>query len=206
MTTVPPKPNLLEIAQKQREVKMLEKIQRGNPLTQSEMKELARYQNGGASSNLAESQEQVAKVFKVTSRTVANWVKEGMPVTKDGQYDLLEIQSWRFHRRFSKDADGKEVDWDAKYREFKARIEEGKFLTMIGQLISMQEVEDGLIQISTEIKRALLSLPRSLAPRLGGLEPREIEKVIRERVEEVINLFAKDRIFQKNEKTKDMDG
>ena len=199
----PTKPNLLEIAQKQREVKMLEKIQKGIPLTQAEMKELAKYQNGEVSPGIVQSQEQVAKVFEVTSRTVANWVKDGMPITKDGFYDLVEIQSWRFHRHNSRGSKDKDIDWDAKYREYKARLEESKFKAMIGELVPMREVEAGLIEISIAIKRALLSLPRTVAPRLTGLEPREIETIIRERVEEIINLFAQDKIF--NDKTKNLD-
>jgi len=189
----PSKPNLLEIAQKQREVKMLEKIQRGIPLTQSEMKELAKYQNGDIAPGTVTSIEQVAKVFEVTPRTVSNWVKEGMP-KKDNRYDLVEIQSWRFHRRHAT-KNGEEINWDAKYREYKARLEEGKFKAMIGELVPMREVESGLIEVSIAIKRALLSLPRTVAPRLVGLEPREIEGIIRERVEEIIKLFATDKVF-----------
>lgn len=203
------KPNLIEIAKKQREVKLIEKMQMGIPLSQSEMKELARYQEGGSSPGILDNQEQVAKVFRVSLRTVANWVKNGMPVTKEGRYDIVEIQAWKFHRNNKKTAGGEDDDWDAKYREYKAKLEQIKFKTTIGELIPMREVEAGLIQISIAVKRALLSLPRSVAPRLVGLESREIEIIIRGRIEEIITLFAQNKIFKKNvktrEKAKDLD-
>ena len=209
MTDAINKPNLIEIAKKQREVKLIEKMQKGIPLSQSEMKELAKYQDGGSLPGILDSQDQVAKVFRVTSRTVANWVKDGMPVTKEGRYDIVEIQTWRFHKKNKKRTGDEDDDWDAKYREYKAKLEQIKFKTTIGELIPMREVEAGLIQISIAIKRALLALPRSVAPRLVGLESREIENILRERVEEIINLFAQDNIFKKDdkaqEKTKNLD-
>lgn len=201
------KPNLLEIARQQRHVKIIEKMQMGMPLTQSEMKELAKYEGGESSPGIVDSQEQVAKVFRVSVRTVANWAKDGMPVTKEGRYDIVEIQAWKFHKGRKKG--NQNDDWDAKYREYKAKLEEIKLKTTIGELIAMREVEAGLVEISIAIKRALLALPRSVAPRLVGLEPREMEGIIRERVEEIINLFAQDKIFKKDDKsqeqTKNMD-
>jgi len=206
----PNKPNLLEIAKKQREVKLIEKMQKGMALTPSEMKELAKYQDGGSLPGVLSTQDQVAQVFRVSTRTVANWAKDGMPVTKEGHYDILEIQTWKFNK--GRKSTGKNDDWDATYREYKAKVEQIKFKTMIAELISMREVEDGLVQVSIAIKRALLSLPRMVAPRLVGLEVREIENILRERVEEIINIFAKDQIFKKGksddsdgEKTKDLD-
>ncbi len=211
-TNVNDKPNLLEIARQQRHVKIIEKMQRGISLTQAEIKELAKYEGGDSSPGIVENQENVAKLFCVSTRTIANWAKDGMPVTKDGRYNIIEIQAWRFDKANKQRAGNKKSpeDWLLRYREFKAKLEEIKLKTTIGELVSKREVEAGLIQISIAIKRALLALPRAVAPRLVGLEPREMEGIIRERVEEIINLFAQDRIFKKDdkaqEKTKDMDG
>lgn len=187
------------MARKRRHVKILEKLHKGDAPTKSEIKELADYEGGEPDPGIVDNQDQVAHVFGVSVRTVANWVKDGMPVMKDGKYDIAEIQAWRFlkkggNKKASKTSKNGE-NWDSKYREYKARFEEIRLKQALGELVSKREVETGLIQISIAIKRALLSLPRSVAPRLMGLEPREIEKVLRQSVEDIINLFAQDKIF-----------
>ena len=215
-TNDPKKPDILELARRSRHVKILEKLQRGIPPTQAELKELVKYEGGSElGPGILENQEQVAKVFSVSLRTVSYWAREGMPVRGDGKYDIKQIQGWRFKRSEQKPNAKKAYEnWDAKYREYKARLEEIKLKTAIGELVSRREVEAGLVQISIVIKRALLSLPRAVSPRLVGLETREIESIIRERVEEIINLFAKDEIFGESnsrnikgrEKAKNLDG
>ena len=215
-TNEPKKLDILEVARRSRHVKILEKLQRGIAPTQAELKELIKYEGGSdLGPGILESQEQVAKVFSVSLRTVSYWTREGMPVRSDGKYDITQIQGWRFKRSEKKPNARKAYeDWDAKYREYKARREEIKLKLTEGELVSRREVEGGLVQISIAIKRALLALPRAVSPRLVGLETREIETIIRERVEEIINLFAKDEIFGESnnrnakgrKKAKNMDG
>ena len=213
---VPPKPDILKIARSRRHLKMMESLQQGKTLSIAEIRELAQYEGGESNPLVLETQEYVAKVFKVTVRTVRNWIESGMPVAKDGRYDLSEIVAWKFMRDIKQFSDEKKegIDWLTEYRKYKAKNEESKHKLTKRDLISKHEVEEGLVQVSIAIKRALLSLPRSIAPRLIGLEAREIEAVLRERVEEIINLFAKDLIFGKSrrrvkkgdQKTEDMDG
>ena len=78
-----------------------------------------------------------------------------------------------------------------------ARIE---VATKKGELVKMSEVEAGLIQVSMAIKMALLRLPTILAPRLQGLEPRHIEKEVREQIETIIDSISKEKIFATREK------
>lgn len=217
MTEAVNKPDVVKIAKSRRHLKMMEDLQQGKTLTPAQIRELAEYEGGGESDpGILATQDQVAKVFRVTVRTVRYWVQSGMPVMKNGRYDLAEIVAWKFIRDQSLLTEGRKNgdDWVGLYRECKAKIEEIKLWTIKGNVIPKQEVERGLVQVSIAIKRALLALPRSIAPRLVGLEPREIEAVLRERVEEIINLFAKELIFGKTgkpggkagKKTKNLDG
>jgi len=197
------------MAKKQRHIYLLEKLQQKKPLSRSELKELSKFEEKEPGSPaILESQEQVARAFGVSARTVANWIKDGMPTTRDGRYDIKDIQAWKFMRgNKPRGKSGnnnlfkasKLEEWDAKYREFKARKEEILYRKAIGELVERKKIEEGLIIISTAIKRALLALPRELAPILAGLEPREIEKKLTEKVKAVINLFAKDQIFSGGE-------
>jgi phage terminase Nu1 subunit (DNA packaging protein) len=197
------KPNVVEMAKKKRHIHLLEKLQKSQPLTSSELKELSKYESGPDEPGIVDSQEQVAKAFGVSLRTIAYWAKDGMPVTRDGRYDLKEIQAWRF---ILKHGDGDQSngkpgskkaleEWEAKYREYKALREQMRYRQEIGELVERSLIEDGLIKISLAVKRAFLALPRNIATQLVGLEPRQIEARLRERVQEIIKDFSTDRIF-----------
>ena len=220
MTEVVTKPDIVKIAKSRRHLKMMEDLQQGKTLSSAQIRELAEYEGGEESDpSVLATQKLVAKVFRVDERTVRNWIESGMPVKEGGKYDLAEIVAWKALR----DQDDKKGDasWIEKYHAIKthltginAKLAQIKLKTIEKELIPKEEVERGLIQVSIAIKRALLALPRAIAPRLIGLEPREIEALLRERVEEIVNLFAKELIFteqgkrgKKNtRKTKDLDG
>jgi phage terminase Nu1 subunit (DNA packaging protein) len=217
MSEVQAKPDIIKIAKSRRHLKMMEDLQQGKTLSLSQIKELAEYEGGeGSNPGILATQKQVASVFRVDERTVRNWIEAGMPVKEGGKYDLAEIVAWKSMR----DQPTSPAALSAKIEELKLRMAgykvdlvEAKVNEVKGRYFPREEVERGLVQVSIAIKRALLALPRAIAPRLVGLEPREIEAVLRERVEEIINLFAKELIFEepgkrgkkKSRQAKDMD-
>jgi len=187
---------ILEMAKKKRHIFLLEKMARGKSgsptLSKSELKELAEFERDPNSPGIIDSQEKIAKAFGVSDRTIRHWMKDGMPVMRDGRYDLTEIQDWRFNKK--KIREGKSKDkgdkWMEEYREYKARLAQIEYRKKIGELLPREEVESGFVQRVIAIKRALLTLPRSLAPQLDGLEPRQIQAVLLARVKEIINNFS----------------
>lgn len=201
------KPSLIEMAKKRRHIHLLEKLHRGKSasptLSKSEIKELEKYENDPNSPGVVDSQEKVAKVFGVSTRTVAYWTRDGMPTTPQGKYDLLEIRAWRTLKKQKKGQsvkkDSLEV-WDARFREYKARLAEIALKKASGELVSRAQVEKDLIHISLTVKRAFLALPRQLAPQLIGLEARQIESILASRVKEIISAFADGQIFIKEKK------
>ncbi len=206
MEEVKPKPNIVDMARKRRRIHLVEKLATGKPqtpsLTKSEIKELEAFEIPPGSPTVVDSQEKVAKILGVSDRTVRHWVKEGMPITPQKQYDLIEIRSWRLLRDKRKKSGGrKKADadfWETKYREYKAKLAEITLKQRMGQLILKAQVETQLVQVSLAIKRSLLALPRSVAPQLVGLETREIEAVLSGRVKEAISLIADGKIFERN--------
>jgi phage terminase Nu1 subunit (DNA packaging protein) len=210
MADQPNKPNVVEMAKKQRHIHLYEKIQHKKPLSRAELKELSNLEEKESTPEILDTQDQVAKAFGVRRRTVEYWAKDGMPVCSDGKYDIRDIQAWKFTRKNGhgggQSADKKNLAyWDAQYREYKARKEEVLYRKHIGELVERHKIEEGLISISIAIKRTLLAVPRSVAPILAGLEPREIEKVLTEKVKETIKLFSEDKIFSGGEKEKKND-
>lgn len=206
MDEIKPKPNIVEMARKRRRIHLVEKLATGKTqtpsLTKSEIKELEAFEIPPGSPTVVDSQDKVAKILGVSDRTVRHWIKEGMPVTPQNKYDLIEIRSWRLLRDKRKKSSGQKKDnaefWETKYREYKAKLAEIALKQKMGQLIPKAQVEAQLVQVSLAIKRSLLALPRSVAPQLVGLETREIETILSGRVKEAISLIAEGKIFDKN--------
>lgn len=188
--------NVVEMAKRKRHIHLLEKLQKGKDLTPTEIKDLSRFEEGPIPPGIVENQDQVAKAFGISARTVRHWIKDGMPVTKEGRYDVKEIQAWRFiHAKKRGNQKKNQENWEAKYREFKAKTAEIEYRKRLGELIPRTDVEKGLVQIIIAVKRAFLALPRAMAPQLMGLEPRQIEALLTVRIKEIIKMFSEDRIF-----------
>jgi phage terminase Nu1 subunit (DNA packaging protein) len=130
----------------------------------------------------------VAKKFGVTIKAVEKWKAQGMPTRSDGFYDIEIIKNWK-QDRIDK-ITGARSAWDQDYRKWKAKSEELDYRKKIGELISRKEVEEGRVARIHIVKRAFLALPREVAARLSGLEPREIEVVLRERIKNIIRKFS----------------
>ena len=191
-TTENKKPNIVEIAKKKRHLYLYEKLHSGTPLTQSELKELERLE---AVSNLpngvVDTKEKVAKALDVSVRTVYYWAKEGMPVTQEGNYDLLEIKAWRMTQQSHKDLRDTEKDkWDIEYRKNKALLAELDLNRALGEVLPRDEVEKGRIARIIAVKRSFLALPTIMAPLLAMKEPREIETLLYDAIAEIIDEFA----------------
>lgn len=191
METIKNKPDIVTMAKKKRHITLLEKLHRGKSLSRSELKELAQFEKGDSRLEIIETQEQLAKAFKVSLRTVQRWITDGMPVTREGYYNLLEIQAWRLLRNDKKNKlDPDTEKWVSRYRQAKAKQEEIKLKKITGELVDKQEVEKGRVERILVIKKALLSLPHEMAPALAGLDEREILVTLQERIEKIINNFA----------------
>lgn len=186
------KPNILEVAKKKRHIHLFQKIQQGGTLSAGELRELQKLESTELPVGLVETQEQVAKAFKVTLRTVQRWIREGMPKTSEGFYDIIEVQAWRLLRNnhgIATDTDKEK--WDTKFRQMRALLAEMEYKKCLGELVSRDEVEEGRVQRILTVKTALLALPRYLAPQVVNLEIHKAEQVIRLRIEEIINDFAR---------------
>jgi hypothetical protein len=44
---------------------------------------------------ILKKQIHVARHYRMTARTIRNWINDGMPVREDGFFDLAEIDEWR---------------------------------------------------------------------------------------------------------------
>lgn len=186
------KPNVLELAKKKRHIHLLQKIQQGQTLSAGELKELQKLEGTELPAGVVETQEDLARAFKVNVRTVQRWTREGMPKTEEGFYDITEIQAWRLLKdSHVADSDLDKDKWDTKFRQMKALLAEMEYKKRLGELVTREEVEEGRVQRILAVKKALLSLPRRVAPQVAGLDVRSAQAVLEKRIHEIIDNFAK---------------
>jgi phage terminase Nu1 subunit (DNA packaging protein) len=187
------KPNILELAKKKRHIYLLQKIQQGGTLSSGELRELQKLEGTELPAGVVDTQEQVAKAFRVTLRTVQRWIREGMPKTSEGFYDVIEVQAWRILRggRNQQATDTDKEKWDTKFRQMRALLAEMEYKKRLGELITREEVEQGRVQRILAVKKALLSLPRRVAPQVVSLDVRSVQTVLEKRIHEIIDNFAR---------------
>lgn len=185
------KPSLFEIAKKSRYLALVEKLQRGQPLSRSELSELKRFEAADLPEGFLETVAQVSKTFGVSERTVYNWLKNGMPVTESGHYDIASIYAWKIQREGSGEDSGQKQKWETHFRQYRALTAEIEYRKKLGELVTREEVEDGRVQRILTIKKALLGLPDRLAPQVVNLDIKKAKEIIRIRIEEIINDFAR---------------
>lgn len=191
---------LVEVARKKRQIHLLDKLQKGKPLSTSEIRELEQFEGGNLDPGIVRTQGEVAKALRVDRRTVERWVDEGMPREPGGYYNLIDIQAWRqVKKEKGDDPDEKEkTKWDIKYREYKARLAEFELKKAYGQVLSREVVEAGRIARILAVKTALWALPKVAAPVVVNMEPREAEAYLRERVKEIFFQFAEREVKKQN--------
>lgn len=183
--------DIVEIAKKKRHAYLLEKLQKSS-LTKSELEELKQLEHTELPAGVVESQKDVAKTFGVSVRTIRNWTKHGMPVRKEGGYDLSEIYRWKLDKDGEGGEEGKQKHhWETHYRQYKALLAEIDYRKALGELVTREEVEEGRVQRILTVKKALLGLPDRLAPQVVNLEVDKAKEIIKIRIEEIINDFAR---------------
>lgn len=188
-------PDVLELAKKKRHIHLLEKVQAGKALTQSELAELKEFEgkkDEHPSLGIVKTLVEVAKVFKVSYRNVQYWVLDGMPKTPEGHYDLNEIEVWRIAKLQEKKGlkDPESIKWVDRYRQFKALEAELDYKVKLGSVVSREEIEEGRVQRILALKKAFLSLPKRIVPQMYGREMREMQDVLDKRIKEILNEFA----------------
>lgn len=186
------KPSLLEIAKRQDYIRAVQKIQSGKPLTNKERAVLKDAEDETLSPAVVKTAQEAAKVLELSYRTLLRWKEEGMPLTKEGYYDLLKITEWQFkerEKRTEKQA-GRDF-WKQEMLKKQVAILEVRLKKESGELISRLEVERAQVHKVIALKRSFLSIPRRLAPILAGTnEPRETASILEDAINEIIDEFA----------------
>lgn len=157
--------------------------------------------------------EAVAQHFGVTKRSVYRWLREGMPRLSQKRFDLLQIQEWLERRKgiirpgpepgrgyhdprqlsFADQAaaSGKSFH-DERLKKAKADLAEMEVKQRRGELVAKKDIYHHFVGRITVVKQGLLSLARSLPPRLIHCKTeREMEVIITMAVRELLENFSR---------------
>ena len=141
---------------------------------------------------------EVAELYGVTREAVRQWhVKGGCPRNEDKTFDLAAVIAWREARLEADVADlaGSDNPELQRWRAARADMAEMERDLRRGLLIKREAVEANEQQQVAAVRKALLALPKRLAPKLAGAAGRAdlhqtFENAIRQAVVNVCNTFA----------------
>lgn len=189
--------DIVQMARTKRHIHLLEKVQKGKTLSKKELEELKEFESkenkdpskSNKDRNVVPTIPVLAKELGCSSRTIRNWIGEGMPVRPDKTYDLNAIRNWRTARdNRRKPSQSEELDNAIK----KARLRELDVAhkARMGQLIPLDEVEKGRVARILAVKSELLAFPRAMAKVLEHCEARQIEALLKDKINQVIKKFS----------------
>ena len=137
---------------------------------------------------ILKTQPELARIMKITARTVRSWKSDGMPVEKDGCYNLEKIITWRIQKEQKKSKVGSPElrKHEIEYRKFRALQVRLDYEIKAEKYLPVDEVEAAWRNTLTILKNNLLNLPRQISPQLENLEVLEIEAILTDRIREMI--------------------
>lgn len=114
----------------------------------------------------------VALVFGVTVRTLNDWVKRGCPREKRGFYNIRSVMEWRYASSGTPESlEKKKQIADIRYREARADMEEIRKATIIGEYVSVEEVEGELRELFGRIRVDMLGIKQKIISTLYATYP-----------------------------------
>ena len=179
--------NLREIARKKRHIHLVEKLQKGQPLSKKEIDELGEYENETKKTDkpwIVDTQKEVAEAIGISTRRVRYMKRAGMPVEEDGRYNVVLIERWRHREKYDQSS------WDDKQKELKYKMSQVKYKQLTCELVNRSQIEAEWISITTAFKTALLALPSYIAPKLAMMQPREIAEILREHLIDILTQLS----------------
>jgi phage terminase Nu1 subunit (DNA packaging protein) len=138
------------------------------------------------------STAQIAAIFGITTRRIAQLVEERVLVrTARGTFDVGEAvrgyMSYREEKLASKLGAGPLHEARRRYLEARTKAAELLAEERTGKLVPASQVEASFAAIATAVRSALLSLPKTLAVRLGMVKGVvEAESLLRNAIEEAL--------------------
>lgn len=131
----------------------------------------------------------LAKLARVSQKTINNYDKDDMPFEKRGArkvYPVRQCLEWMIFRgkitvemETSDDVDRKKLPPDYRKDLADAELKEHKLAVLRGEYVSLEEVTDAAVKVITNTKTMLLPIGTKLAPVLAVTDdPSKVKQLI----------------------------
>ena len=147
----------------------------------------------------------IASFFEVTAKTVAAWVKQGMPKESYGVYNLKKCFDWWLEnvQETKSDNDPGITALKAENLRIKNDRESMKRDAEKDLLFSKSEIIQEWVKRIVEVRQGLLSLPSKLPTLLEGKVQQEMRPIIREQVVRLLDTYSRAGRFTPSEKRRE---
>lgn len=149
-----------------------------------------------ADEGVVTGQAALAQAFNVSSRTIQNWIEQGMPCLERGakgkawKFDRNACAIWRQdNARPAKSAN--KAEYETRKVIADAVRAETKALAELKQYVAIETVEDHLSKVFGAFRARVLAIPPKLAPILANeIEPTETRRILKAAIDEALNELA----------------
>lgn len=143
------------------------------------------------------STEQLCQLFRVTRKTIAEWVKKGMPKIAIGTFDFQKVFPWWMDGIYQglEDRDETITEAKRKYWVERARRETMRNDIQVGALLPCDKVYPAWSERAADLRQSLITLPPRMAPILSSRSEDEIRSKLREEVFTILTNFCRDGIY-----------
>lgn len=140
------------------------------------------------------TKQQLADALSVTTRTVATWRKEGMPIVEGEKrgnaqlFDMAEVVEWlrdqaRQEGRKVKSKGPDAVDWTAEKRKIEVQ-------QLRGELISVDDIRLTWNEKIAAVRKMVLSIPNRCAGLMVSVTEMEARQVLDKECKLILNEAA----------------
>jgi len=144
---------------------------------------------------------ELSQILGVSTQTLFDWCSRGAPGKGPKGWDVEATRQWRQeHLRQSHEKTDILKDESTQQRFLKAQMHEKEAKAELAKLklqierrdfVAKTEIQEWDLARNAVVRRGLLAFVRSLPPLLVGLDQRQMEPVIKRRVNELLERFAK---------------
>ena len=140
--------------------------------------------------------QEMSKMFGVTVKTIAEWVKVGMPKKAFNSYDSeLCLKWWQENIESAKEGGGKVASARDRYWLAKAESEEIKVSKHKGELAPISEFEKNEAHRMASLRGSLMALPGRLALALEMKDRETVRETIKREVWAMLENFRRNKSY-----------
>lgn len=131
------------------------------------------------------STQELAKLFDVTSMTINNWRRKGMPRESFGKFDLAKVIEWKISEA-REEASIEEAPEGTSPKDRKdlaeAKLKEIKVAKERKELIPQQQANERLQKHLEDVRRVMLSAPGAHAHEILDIETLQEAQLVLEKI------------------------